>query len=562
VEEQDWEPARLIPVSGINGADEQERRGVSALMAVLVSVREFGRAITVPLGAPAGAISAFIEVPFTLEGASLRPDGLIRVVRGGRTWTALVEVKTGRNDLTAPQIEGYLDVAREQGFDAVLTISNQLVSAPGEHPVDVDRRKCRKVALHHLSWSEIHTEAVIERVNHAVADPDQAWILAELIRYLEHPRSGAVDFDDMGPSWVTVREAVTQRTLRATDKHAAEVVSRFGQLVAFSGMRLARSLGVPVKPVMTRAELADRGGWTQAQIHQLVEHGTLQGSLRVPNAVAPFTLSADPRAGRISCSITVDAPTDGRPTTRVNWLLRQLHDAPDSLLIEAVAARTRGAGPLYPIVKLREKPELLIEDPSRELKAFIVTLGAVAGTKRGQGRGSFVGSMLDLSERFYAEVVQHLRPWSATAPRSKSLDTAVHDAAAGEIVGELPIEDEVADHPDEETSVGSRDSAYENTGSQLGDVPVETGRQTSAVFEDVDADRAVVGTSPTSPGADGWDGPSAAMRAALEARSDQPPDEPGDAAQDPKDSSSTMWSDSESSSQSSKTESVSSTGDS
>jgi len=53
--EKAWERARLIPVSGISGPDEQERRGVSALLAVVNSVREFGRAITGPLGAPAGA---------------------------------------------------------------------------------------------------------------------------------------------------------------------------------------------------------------------------------------------------------------------------------------------------------------------------------------------------------------------------------------------------------------------------------------------------------------------------------------------------------------------------
>ena len=33
-----------------------------------------------------------------------------------------------------------------------------------------------------------------------VADPDQrGWILGELIRYLEDPRSGALEFDDMAP---------------------------------------------------------------------------------------------------------------------------------------------------------------------------------------------------------------------------------------------------------------------------------------------------------------------------------------------------------------------------
>lgn len=31
-----------------------------------------------------------------------------------------------------------------------------------------------------------------------VDDPEQAFLLAELIRYLEHPASGALSFEDMG----------------------------------------------------------------------------------------------------------------------------------------------------------------------------------------------------------------------------------------------------------------------------------------------------------------------------------------------------------------------------
>ena len=38
------EPARLIPVAGINGPAEAEQRAVSALLAVMGVVRPFGRA--------------------------------------------------------------------------------------------------------------------------------------------------------------------------------------------------------------------------------------------------------------------------------------------------------------------------------------------------------------------------------------------------------------------------------------------------------------------------------------------------------------------------------------
>lgn len=55
--EETWHEARLIPTSGIDGVEEQERRATSALLAVMTAVKEFGRALTQTLGAPAGALA-------------------------------------------------------------------------------------------------------------------------------------------------------------------------------------------------------------------------------------------------------------------------------------------------------------------------------------------------------------------------------------------------------------------------------------------------------------------------------------------------------------------------
>ena len=127
----------------------------------------------------------------------------------------------------------------------------------GQHPTKVDKRKLRKVALHHLSWTQVLAEAVMQKEFRGVADPDQAWILGELIRYLEHSRSGALEFDDMGESWVAVRDAVAAGTLRATDKGIADVVARFDALLRFASLRSGRQLGTEVVPVLSRKEQAD-----------------------------------------------------------------------------------------------------------------------------------------------------------------------------------------------------------------------------------------------------------------------------------------------------------------
>ncbi len=422
--DETWQPARLFPITGIGGADEQERRGCSALLAVIQSVREFGRALTMRCGAPAGTIQTFIEVPFALGEAKFRPDGLIRVQRGQKSWTALVEVKTGRNDLDAQQVTHYLDIAREQGFDAVITISHQVATTPGLHPVAVDKRKLRKIDLFHLSWSRIHTEALLEQSNQTVADPDQAWILAEFVRYLENPKSGAWDFDDMGPDWVGVRNSAALQTLRASDKETLGVVTRFDQLLAFSGMELSRRLGANVQQRLTRKERADPATRLQEQASHLAKTGQLSGSLVVPNAAAPIDILVDLRAGRVDCSAILPAPAEGRASTRINWLLRQLKEAPSDLMIIAASVRARDSGPCHPLGDIIENPLLLVENPQADIKSFSITLSHAAGSKRGQGKGSFVGSVTGLVDQFYIGVIQHLKVWSPPPPRPKAAPKA------------------------------------------------------------------------------------------------------------------------------------------
>jgi len=411
-----WNAARLIPTSGINGAEEQERRATSALLAVMSSVREFGKVLTQPLGAPAATLQTFIEVPFTLGERKVFPDGLIRATRGARSWTALVEVKTGTNALESAQLEDYLDVAREHSFDALITISNEIPGMIGSHPTVVDKRKLKKVALHHFSWSEILTAAVVQKEHRGVADPDQAWILGELIRYVEHPKSGAMSFEDMGMSWVPVRDALSAGTLRASDKGVADVASRFDALLRFAGLRLGRQLGSEVLPALNRTEAADSAVRSARLVSELVKDGHLRGGLRIPGAVSDLDVVADLRANTITASFSIDAPKEGRPTTRINWLVRQLKDAPDGVRVEAVPVRS-STGPAELLGRVREDASVLVPPSGRDIKTFIVTRSVPLGAKRGTGRGSFIDSMVTAIDCAYSEIGQSLKVWSATPPK-------------------------------------------------------------------------------------------------------------------------------------------------
>jgi hypothetical protein len=419
IDREHWQPARLIPTSGITGQEEAERRATSALLAVLQAVTEFRNAILKPLGAPAGSLESFIEVPFeTADGRTVYPDGALVVSRGKTTWVALVEVKTGDAELAQEQLETYLDVAKANGIPTVLSISNQLAPAPGAHPVAVDGRKLRSVDLRHLSWAEILTLAVQTRVHHGVSDPDQAWILGELIRYLEHPKSGAFDFSDMGQQWVAVRDAVSAGTLRTGDKGVDEVVSRWDQLLRFESLRLGRETGADVHVVIPRKLQSDPTARTAAHIATLVDSGTLEGTIRIPGSGGDLGIVADLRAGTVTVSIEVDAPQEGRAATRVKWLERQLKEGevPDKLRIDGLLTGTKATTSEL-LGAVRNDPNVLVDPNGRDFRAFRVSAPTVLGTKRSTGRGSFIDSVLAAVDGFYEGVVQNLQPWKPKAPK-------------------------------------------------------------------------------------------------------------------------------------------------
>jgi hypothetical protein len=381
------------------------------------AVPEFGRGLIGDLGAPKGRISTYTELQLRdAEGKRCIPDGAIVAERGQKVWRCLVEVKTGRAALKSDQVERYLDWARDNDFDAVLTISNQITPSPQDAPLSVDGRKLRKVKLYHLSWWRILTEAIVQHRHRGVSDPDQAWLLGELIAYLDHEKSGASGFQDMGDKWVSVRTAAANETLRAGDPEAREVAERWEQFIDYMCLGLGQDLGREVTPVRPRKATPEAR--LDATVRRLVETGKMDGSVRVPDAIGDVAVEADLRTRRVATSVRVVAPREGRPKTRINWMLRQLRNAPDDLRLDVSFAGARETTSLL-LGEAREAPERLLSstDPRREPRAFQLAITRRMGTKRGKEEGSFVRETRRQAIEFYRDLVQDLRPWQATAPK-------------------------------------------------------------------------------------------------------------------------------------------------
>ena len=306
-------------------------------------------------------------------------------------------------------------MAREHGLEAVLTISNEITSAADHSPVEADKRRLRNLGLYHLSWWRVLTEAIVQHRHRGVSDPDQAWILGELIAYLDDERSGASGFEDMGENWVKVRNGAGDGTLRASDPEVRDVAGRWDQFVEYLCLGLGQDLGRDVRPVRPRNQ--DHAARLDSAAAALAEQGILSAAIRVPDAIGPLTVEADLRARRVVTSVSLDAPADGRPVTRINWLVRQLKDAPDGLVIEATFPNVRGTTACV-LSELRANPQaLLMADPKRPPRAFRLALSSQLGSKRGKGEKSFVRETRQQAITFYRDLVQDLRAWRAVPPK-------------------------------------------------------------------------------------------------------------------------------------------------
>jgi hypothetical protein len=439
VDEQ-WPVARLIPISAASGVEAQERRAASALLAVVAAVPEFGRALLKPMGAPAGKIESFIEIPFKVDGRTIRPDGIIAVSRGQKRWGAIVETKVGGTALEPGQIEGYLDLARDLGFDAVLSISNHYVTSSSRYPIEVDKRKLRRVALHHWSWVSVLTEAVVQKEHRGVSDPDQAYILNELIRYLSDPRSGAVTFDSMGPQWTRVRDGARERTLRKGDEGVEGVATRWDDLVRYVGLELTKDLGRDVKQILDSSE-ATPTARLAALKQSLANAGRLYAELHIPDVAGPLRVAADLRSRQILVSTRIDAPREGTSRGRVSWLLRQLQTAPGNLKVEARAARATGTLAAS-VQEVREDPSLLYPTTGKEIRQFLLTVTHNMGLKGRAGRGSFINTVVESTKGFYGDVLQNLKAWKPSPPKLKK-PTEEKEEAASERPLPKPVEEAI-----------------------------------------------------------------------------------------------------------------------
>lgn len=431
------EQARLFPVLSTTS---KEGRTTSIVLACLCKVDEFGANLLASVGQRVGkraSLETYTEVVFQKQTADIkdRPDGLIVLKIGSREWRALVEAKVGNSELVADQIERYRALAKENGADCVITISNQFATSPDSHPLEEVRKSRSKIPVFHWSWMHILTTADLLVLGDAVGDVDQLILLNELRRFLTHESAGVKGFDRMPKEWSELNKLVSSGgTIPAKSPISQAVLEAWHQETRDLSLILSRMTGMTISEKLPRKHIGNPTQRQKDELIELREHHCLNCTLIVPDASAPVEVTADIPRRSVDVGMTLRAPEDKKTTkARVNWLLRQIK-APN---VEGLYIRLFWPGASeatqYPVEELRENPELASEGKEHLVThGFHVFLSERLGGKFTQ-QSNFISELERLVPKFYGDTGSKLSAWVRKAPQIKAERSSGEDVSPGGI---------------------------------------------------------------------------------------------------------------------------------
>lgn len=445
------EQARLFPVLADSS---KEGRALSIFLACFAHVPEFGRALMTSLGQRSGTrtrFRVFTEVEFTDNGGkNNRPDGILIVENGRSSWTALIEAKIGNAELTIEQLSTYCDVAKANGIDAIITISNQFAPLPTHHPLKLAQSARRKREIFHWSWMYLLTQASLLIENEEIEDETRAVLLQEFIRFLSHESTGAKSFTSMPAEWPEIAAKIhAGGAVKQSAEEVKDVVGAWHQELRDLSLILTRQLKTEVKVRIQRKHVADPVLRLKDDVATLCSENRLEASFQIPAAASPLELVADVKARSITTSMRLRAPEDKKSTkARLAWLLRQIGKAELPGTHVRLYWPGRGGATQYALDALRENSDIALPDrkeiaPHTFEIVHVCDLGA-----RFSQRKNFISDLESAVPAFYEQIGQYLKAWQPSAPRMPE------DRASKKSVEPAAIAEEMAQEIAEGQSAG------------------------------------------------------------------------------------------------------------
>ncbi len=415
------EAARLIPTVADTS---KEGRAVSILLASMMSVRPLSEELLSSLGERVGKrtqIECYREVVFQNSAKNDRPDGLIVVRSGKKEWKALVEGKISNAKIDAEQVCRYAEIAKSNGIDAIITISNELAALPTHGPVRLPKTLSRHVSVFHWSWISILTQAHLAFANAEFEDEHEHFILSELIRFLNHSSTGISSYGSMTPEWKELCSKIQAGApISRNNDHVSDAVASWHQEERDLCLLLSRELARPVQIRMSRTHRDDPLARLDHDADELCETFRLTSVFETPDTAAPIEVTCDFRRRCVTCSMKLKAPEDKkRNSAKINWLLRQLVHSNDERIFIRAKWPKRATDSYEKLLDVRADTSILEaghEDQS--LVSFEVNMVENLAGKFSSPR-RFIQIVEDFVPAFYRDVGEHLTAWVPKPPKMR-----------------------------------------------------------------------------------------------------------------------------------------------
>ena len=423
---KDAQRARLIPTVADS---KKEERIVSVLLATLSVVDPFAEQFLDQVGVrkwKTSDLHSYTEVSFVAADGSSndRPDCVLSLLGRRSRWTALLEAKIDRFEISEEQVLRYAKIAQQYEINALITLSNQLAPSPTHVPYSVPKRLSKRVDFFHVSWRSILTQALLilrdreQLIESKKMSHEQVFILKEMTRYFSHPSSGVKGFDQMNPEWRSLVGGVrNQQQFKRSSSEIENTVAGWHQEERDLCLILSRRIGERVGIRLPRNHRANAATRLQDDCKSLIDSQELTCAFIVPNAANDLEVKANLQSRRISCSMKLNAPGDKkRASSRVNWLVRQLRGVDGDDVIIRAFWLGRGGATDADLSEIRTDPKCLESSrPGAAPTSFeVIMFRDLAG--RFSGRRTFIEDLEKLVPEFYDRIGRKLRRWESPPP--------------------------------------------------------------------------------------------------------------------------------------------------
>lgn len=345
-----------------------------------------------------------------------RQDGFI-YIRNRNEWTALVEAKVGNSILEEGQVCRYLEDAKANDINALITISDEFTPRVEQSPLEIPKKYLSKIKLYHLSWRLILSTAQLLQHKSQIEDREKTFILNEFIRFLRDDTVGNKSFSQMPATWPEICSEFSRGVrLKTSDERVQEISASFVEEFSEIALILTDDLGVNCTAKIPRNMRADRTIWQRSIAKELCEEKPLICAFIIPDAANVLFVEIDIAKSLISIGMAIDAPEDRSTISgKVNWFSRQLK----SIETENSFVRIRWNSRSPDIsVKMNELSGKSISPPGANTTISSFTpLIQIQDNRLFNSRKKFISELEENVRLFYRAHAQHLKAWVPKAPK-------------------------------------------------------------------------------------------------------------------------------------------------